>query len=128
MVPYLAQPKAFMKAYRYVHFITHTVTHTRTHTHICTHTKNTWKTGDRLVERMTTEKMTNQHAEEKRWVFSFDLREWWRMPDWERKRVPDYRSEVLKGFLPQGPPAHPRNAEDLSIWLYEAEWKEWAGK
>ena len=31
------------------------------------------------------------------------------MPERERKRVPDHRSDVLKGALPQGPPAHPRN-------------------
>ena len=37
------------------------------------------------------------------------------MPDRERKRVPDHRSDVLKGSLPRGPPAHPRNTEDPSI-------------
>ena len=35
--------------------------------------------------------------------------------DRERKRVPDHRSNALKGFLPLGPSAHPRNTEDLSI-------------
>ena len=30
-------------------------------------------------------KMTDQYAEEKRWVFSFDLREWRRIPDRERE-------------------------------------------
>ena len=34
------------------------------------------------------------------------------MPDRERrKRVPGHGSNVLKGSLPQGPPAHPRNTE-----------------
>ena len=33
------------------------------------------------------------------------------MPDKKRKRVPEHRSNVLKGSLPQGPSAHPRNAE-----------------
>ena len=37
------------------------------------------------------------------------------MPDRERKRVPDNRSNALKGYLPQGPPAHPRNTEYLYI-------------
>ena len=37
------------------------------------------------------------------------------MPHRERKRVPDHRSDVLKGSLPQGPTAHPRNMEYLSI-------------
>ena len=34
------------------------------------------------------------------------------MPDRERKRVPDHRSDVLKVSLPQGHPAHPRNKEN----------------
>ena len=33
------------------------------------------------------------------------------MLDRERKRVPDHRSDVLKGSLPHGPPAHPSNTE-----------------
>ena len=36
--------------------------------------------------------------------------EWRRMPDRERKKVPDHRTSVLKR-LSQGPPAHPRNME-----------------
>ena len=37
------------------------------------------------------------------------------MPDRERKGVPEHKSDVLKGSLPQGPSAHPRNTEDVSI-------------
>ena len=37
------------------------------------------------------------------------------MPDRERKRVPEHRSDLLKGSLPQGSPAHPRNTEYPSI-------------
>ena len=37
------------------------------------------------------------------------------MSDGERKRVPDHRSDVLKGSVPHGPPAHPRNTEDPSF-------------
>ena len=37
------------------------------------------------------------------------------MPDRERDRVPDLRSNVSKGSLPQVPPAHPKNTEDPSI-------------
>ena len=37
------------------------------------------------------------------------------MPDRERQRVPDHRSDVLKGSLPQGPPVHPRNTEHPSL-------------
>ena len=33
------------------------------------------------------------------------------MPDRDRKGVPEHRSNVLKGSLPQGPSAHPRNTE-----------------
>ena len=33
------------------------------------------------------------------------------MPNRERKRVPDHRSDVLKGFLSRGPLAHPRKHE-----------------
>ena len=37
------------------------------------------------------------------------------MIDMEMKRVPDHRSDVLKGSLTKGPPAHPRNTEYPSI-------------
>ena len=37
------------------------------------------------------------------------------MPDRERKRVPDHRSDAMKGSLPQGPPAHSKNTEYPSI-------------
>ena len=39
------------------------------------------------------------------------------MPDMERKGVPGHRSNILKGSIPQGPSAHPRNTEDASIQL-----------
>ena len=55
------------------------------------------------VDRMRRKETTNQHAEEKRWVFSFYLKEEWRQktPDRERKRFPDHRSVVLEGSLLQ---------------------------
>ena len=37
------------------------------------------------------------------------------MPDRERKRVPNDRSDISNGSLPKGPPVHPRNTEDPSI-------------
>ena len=45
----------------------HTNTHLRTHIHTHTHTTNTCITGDGLVKW--------RYAEEKRWLFSFDLKE-----------------------------------------------------
>ena len=33
------------------------------------------------------------------------------MPNRERKRVPDDRSDILKGFLPKSPPAQPLGHE-----------------
>ena len=33
----------------------------------------------------------------------------------KEKRVPDHRTDILKGSLPQGPPAHPKNTENPSI-------------
>ena len=40
------------------------------------------------------------------------------MPDRERKRVPDHRSDVLKGSLPQGPPTHPSS---LNLDTYKGQ-------
>ena len=34
------------------------------------------------------------------------------MPDRERKRVPDDRSDILKGSLPKSPPAHHWDTEN----------------
>jgi len=36
-------------------------------------------------------------------------------PDRERKRVPNDRSNISNGSLPQGPSVHPRKTEDPSI-------------
>ena len=36
------------------------------------------------------------------------------MPDRERKRVPDDGSDILKGSLPNGPPAHPWDTPRLN--------------
>ena len=58
-------------------------------------------------------------------VFRFDLKE----ENEEdclivRKRVPDHRSDVVKGSLPQDPSAHPRNTEDPSIGgRAKSEWE-----
>ena len=37
------------------------------------------------------------------------------MPDREKKGVPDHRPHLLKGSLPQGPSAHPKDTEYPSI-------------
>ena len=48
------------------------------------------------------------------------------MPDRERKRVPDHnKSDVLKGSLPHGPPAHSRNTGEPAS---EAERKKREGE
>ena len=36
------------------------------------------------------------------------------MPDRDRKRIPDARSNVLKRYLPHYPPAHPWNTRNLN--------------
>ena len=116
-------PRAY--AHARTHTCTHTHTHTRTHARIQSHTHTHTITGDLLVEWEKKKGWVgaDQYAEEKRWVFSFDLKDWRRMPNRERKRVPDHRSDVLKGPLPQGPPAHARNTEYPSIrgWAEENE-------
>ena len=72
-----------------------------------THTTNTCITGDGLV--------TRQISMQRSFKFWLKRKEWRRMPDRNRKGVPEHRSKVLKGSLPQGPPAHPRNMQDVSI-------------
>ena len=52
---------------------THTYNTHATHTHMHTHTTDTCITCVGLVEQEET--TTNQYEEEKRWVFSFDLKE-----------------------------------------------------
>ena len=55
--------------------------------------------------------------------FQFDLKEEYKDKCLtERKWVPEHRSSVLKGSLPQGPSAHPWNTEDASIcgWVKTA--------
>ena len=37
------------------------------------------------------------------------------MPNGKRKRVPDDRSDILKGSLPKSPPAHPWDTENLRL-------------
>ena len=100
----------------------HTHTHAHTHTHTHTHT-HAVQIHALLVMGWYNERKENDrsvYAEEKRRVFNFDLRkkEWRRMPDRERKRVADHRSDILKGSHPQGPPAHPRDTEYRSIIFF----------
>ena len=101
MVPHLVRAQS---AYKNIRIHTHTHAHAHTHTHN-KHMLYWWLIG----------KMTDQYAEEKRWVFSFELKKRVKMNAWQREGVPEHRSNVLKGSLPQGPPAHPRNTEYLSI-------------
>ena len=82
--------------------------------HIHTRTTNTCITGDGLVEWEGT---ADQHAEEKRWVFSSDLKEK-REDECLTERGREFQITGLmywKDFFPRRPPAHSRNAEYLSI-------------
>ena len=65
-------------------------------------------------------KMTDQYAEEKRWVFNFVIREWRRMPDREEESS---KSQVwcFEGSLPLSPSAHPSRLNimvRLHIYIY----------
>ena len=68
------------------------LSHTHTHTHILL------IYAFLVMGWYTEKKTTDQHVVEKRWVFSFDLKEENKdeCPT-ERKRVPHHRSDVLKG-------------------------------
>ena len=109
------------------------------HTHAHTHSTNTHTLSLSLshthykymlywwwVGRMRRKKMTDHNAEEKRWVFSSNVREWRRMPDSESIRVPDRRSNVLKGSLSHSPPAHPRNTEYLRLSEESKKEQRWS--
>ena len=90
----------------HTHTHSHTHTHLHTHTHTYTHTTHAHTHTHTLSLSLSLQihallvmgwynekKMTDQYSEEKRWVFSFDLREWKRMPDNEKKE--SSRSQVL---------------------------------
>ena len=54
---------------------THTHTQTHTHTHTNTHTQQKHRHSRHGFDAKRRKKVKNQQAEEKRWVFSFDLKE-----------------------------------------------------
>ena len=99
MVPHLVRA---LSAYKDIRMIISSCTHAHTHahslqihallamsfTHTCTFTTNTCITGNEFVE---WEQKQQQISIQKKRVFIFDLREWRRMPDRERKRAPDHR-------------------------------------
>ena len=90
MAPHLVRAQSTYKNTRI-----HSFHHTHTHTH-------TLQIHALLVMggRMRRKKTTDQHAEEKRWVSSFDLKKESEdkcLTEREGKRVPDHRSDVLKG-------------------------------
>ena len=57
------------------HANTHTHTHTQTHTHRHRDPPAKHKHSSHGFNRNRRKKVINQYAEEKRWVFSFDLKE-----------------------------------------------------
>ena len=95
-----AHTRTLTRTHARTHTRTHARTHARTHTHTHTHYKNAIITGDGLIGRMRRKKTTNQYAEEKRWVLSFDLKEESEEDCLtEGGRVPGHRSDVFKGSL-----------------------------
>ena len=56
-------------------------TNTHTHTHTLTLTQYRYMHYWWWVGRMRRKKTTDQYAEEERWGFNFDLREWRQIPD-----------------------------------------------
>ena len=82
MVPHLERAHQGLQICAFHHTQTHEDTHMHDCTHVCipphahactcthTHTTNTCITGDGLVKK----EMTNQQAEQKWWVFDFDLK------------------------------------------------------
>ena len=109
---------SFHRARAHTH--THTHTHTRArararaHTHTHTHTLQIHA----LLVMHWYQKTTDQYDKEKRWVFSFDLKEESEdecLTEREREFQSTGPMYWLKGSLPQGPSTHPRNTEDASI-------------
>ena len=97
------------------HINAHTYPPPPTHTH--THRKNT-SIVLVVMGLMETEESDRSvgRREEVGFQFWLERGEWRGMPDRERKRVPDDRSDILKGSLPKSPPAHPWDTENPSIW------------
>ena len=119
MAPHLVRTQS-------AHKHTHTHTRARARAHACTHTRthartaNTCITGDGFVQWEENDILVCRR-EEMSFQFWLKRRQWRRMPDRESKRIPDHRFDVLKGSLPQGPPAPPRSTK---IRVFETERRE----
>ena len=74
--------------------------HTHAHTHTYTYDTRILVMGVVEIRRKSDNKSVGRREEV---GFSFDL------------RVPDDRSSVLKGSLPESPPAHPWDMENFSV-------------
>ena len=120
MAPHLMRAQGAYKADEHAwptHAHTHTNTpHTPTHTHTHTHHKNTSIVVMGLWKQKKESKKSVGRREEVGFQFWRERGEWRGMPNRERKRVPDDRSDILKGSLPKSPPADPWDTENLSIW------------
>ena len=80
MAPHLMRAQGAYKADKHatpthVHTHKHPHTPTHTHTHPHTHTPQKHKHSSHGFDGNRRKKARNQKAEEKRWVFSFDLKE-----------------------------------------------------
>ena len=125
MAPHLVRAWSVYKGLQISSFY-HTHTHTHTLSLSLTHTHTHSLSTEFVVGRMRRKKMTSWFAEQKRWVFSFDLtrREWRRTPDRKRKRIPDHGSDVLKGSLPHCPRVLQPILGTWKIWVSKAEQRE----
>ena len=113
-------PKALTKADKHIYFKTHT-RHTHTHTHSLslflsssTHTPQKHKHSSHGFGGNRRKKVIKSigRREEVGFQFWLERGEWRGMPDRERKRVPDDRSDILRGLLPMSSPAQPWDTEN----------------
>ena len=106
------EPRTLTKQISMPHPHTHTPTNTTTpHTH----RKNT---SIVVMGLMETEERKREISRQRRRggfsVLTWKRRVTWHA--WQRKRVLDDRSDILKGSLPKSSPEHPRDKENPSIW------------
>ena len=108
---YTTTPHTHTHMHTHAHARTYTHTHTNTHTSQKTQAYSSWVW---CKEKKESEKSAGRRKEVG-FQFWFERGEW-RGRNRKRKRVPDDRSDILKGSLRKSPPAHPWDSENPSIW------------